>query len=104
MKEVEILISSDRSFAELKEQACAELGLNAAEHKVYKCDWLEEPVQLIANENQVIRNMQFKNQEVLVIRDLLNVTPNCSIELPLNADLVVVVVVLNIKIGESMIG
>lgn len=44
--------------------------MEANEHKLYKTDWLEDPIQLIANETQLIRTLNFKKQEVLVLRDL----------------------------------
>ncbi|EAR90666.1 ubiquitin carboxy-terminal hydrolase (macronuclear) [Tetrahymena thermophila SB210] len=66
---IEVLIQDDQSLHQLKCQACTTLKLDPEQHKLYKTDWMEEPIQLITNENQLIRNMNFKQQEVLVLRD-----------------------------------
>ncbi|EGR30925.1 ubiquitin carboxyl-terminal hydrolase family protein, putative [Ichthyophthirius multifiliis] len=69
---IEVILSVDKTIEDIKIFACQQLNLEPNNHKLYKTDWLEDPIQLLNNEKQIIRNSMFKQQEVLVLRDILS--------------------------------
>ena len=54
-------------------QVCEPLGLDPEKHKLYKTDWLEEPIEAITKLDKPLHMNSIKNNEILVLRDIDNV-------------------------------
>jgi len=59
----------NETIQELKNKICKELGLDPKVHRLYKTDWLGEPVEVLNKEDPYLREAAIKNGEVLVLRD-----------------------------------
>jgi hypothetical protein len=49
------------------------VGLDPEKHKLYKTDWLEEPIEAIVKLDKSLHMNSIKNNDILVLRDVDNV-------------------------------
>ena len=57
------------NICRLKE-ICEPLGLNPEKHKLYKTDWLEEPIEAISKIDKSLHMNSIKSNDILVLRDM----------------------------------
>lgn len=63
-----------------KKKACDAFGgLDPSKHKLYKTDWLEDPVAPITKEDRSIQTNMIKMGDILVLRDNESVNFTLSI-------------------------
>lgn len=55
---------------------CKDFNLNPEKHKLYQTDWLEEPINAFSKLDKSLSINYIKNMDVLVLRDLDNVSKN----------------------------
>ena len=48
---------------------CEKLNLNPSEHKLYKTDWMEEPVTLLDKFEKSLKSNSIKQNDLLILRD-----------------------------------
>jgi len=61
-----------------KKKICTELELDPANHRLYRCDWLEEPIDVITKEERLLKDSGIKQGDVMILRDKDNVTNKFS--------------------------
>lgn len=54
---------------ELKTAICQNFNLNPKDHKLYRTDWLDEPVEHISKENLNLTNALIRTGNLLIVKD-----------------------------------
>ena len=52
---------------------CQPLNIDPEKHRLYKTDWLEEPIEAIAKVDKSLHMNSIKNNDILILRDIDNV-------------------------------
>ena len=60
------------SFIRIKD-ICQPLNIDPEKHRLYKTDWLEEPIEAIAKVDKSLHMNSIKNNDILILRDIDNV-------------------------------